>query len=434
MTKLRTGPASEKILKSNGPTRNNTTSIYHTCYISSFNQGVPEKNPIRNPKKIQVVKRPTGYNANFRPCMYYTPELDDLDNPSLKLKVSEHYKTSNVNDFRPYTTSPSGREMNLQQEDILPSASGFTTMRKSAYIQKNSKQISEAYKTLKYPNQAVNGKAINTMKNLKDPIANENLYSGPKPMSTENTSRYKGLQGRWPSQSWRFTKSIGSKEPTANTRVEPYDPIEYNTRNPYRSDVGNSNYYNPFNRPIGTSEQEANFIEHAFHIDMPRRNSVTGITTSNGIPQPTPKSNRDTGYSLETTVPRYTETHKYSSSQINDDSYLSTIRSDSYKCTLNRFSFTGQKAKATELEDRIGKRTIGYREATGYVKNHPSYNQTVDHNLDRFNTHYGNVFTLEQKENKEKAKHDATLALSTVGWPALKAGNGFTKSTKVHCH
>lgn len=433
MTKLRYGPASDKILKSRGPNKNNSTSIYHTSYISSFDQGVLEKHSLKNPKKIQVTKRPTGYNANFRPCMYYTPELDDLDNPSLKLRVSEHYKTSNVNDFRPYTTSPSGNEMNLRNEDILPSASGFTTMRKPAYIQKTSKQVKDSYKNVKsYKNQATNGKAINTMKNLKDPIANENLYTGPKPMSTENTSRYQGLQGRWPAQTWRFHKSIGQKEPTANTRVEPYDPIEYNTRNPYRSDIRGSNYHNHFIRPIGVSEQEEKYIEHPFHVDLPRNNNLLNSTSANGIPQPTPKSNRDTGYSLETTVPRYTDQTKVK--QSNDDTYLSIIRSDPYKCTLARYSFTAPGLPNTKIDDRVGKRTIGNREATGYVKNHPSYNQVHETNKNRFSTHYTNVFNMEQKENKPKMIHEATLALSTAGWPVFKSENGFTKSTKVHTH
>jgi hypothetical protein len=429
MTKQRYGPASEKITKSRGPVTNNATSAYHTSYISSFSRGVLEKHPIK--KKLEIVKRQTGYNANFRPCVYYTPELDDLDNPSLKLKVSEHYKTSNDNDFRPYTTSPSGREMNLvnQVEDILPSASGFTTMRSPAYIQKTSKEVKNSYITKgHYLNQSINGKAVYCQRNSKDPIANENLYTGPKPMSTENTSRYQGQQGRWPTQTWRFHKSVGCKEPTANTRVEPFDPIEYNTRNPYRSDIKSSNYHNRYHRPIGISEQEHNFIEHPFHVELSRNSQHS--TSANGIPQPTPKSNRDTGYSLETTVPRYTDNYKY---PINDNSYLSTSRSDPYKCTLARYSFTAP-GRSRGGDSKLNRDTTGNKEATGYVKNHPSYNQTVETNLKRFHTHYDAVFLKDQKETKENMIHQATLALSSSGWPAFKAENGFTKSTKVHTH
>lgn len=432
MTKLRYGPASEKIKTSRGPCSNNPVSMYHTSYISSFTNGVLEKHALSNPKKIQVVKRPTGYNANFRPCIYYTPNLDDLDNPSLKLKVSEHYKTFNDHDFRPYRISPTGNEMNLKQEDILPSASGFTTMRKRAYIQKTSNQVTDSYNQVSnHHNQANNAKAVNCQRTPKDPIANENEFTGPKAMSTENTTRYTGQQGRWPSQSWRFHKSVGRKEPTANTRVEPYDPIEYNTRNPYRSDIHTSNYHNTFCRPIGVSEQEANFTTHAFHTDLPR--SSIHSTSANGIPEPTARSQRDTGYSLETTVPRYTDQNKVK--QTNDDSYLSTIRSDPYKCTLARYSFTAPAIPSNQVDDRIGKRHIGNRESTGYVKNHPSYNQTIETNRVRFNTHYGTVFTKHQRYNPNKIFNDATLALSSAGWPVShKAENGFTKSTKVHQH
>ena len=52
-----------------------------------------------------------------------------------------------------------------------------------------------------------------------DPLSKENDGTGPKDMSTENSSRFKGEQGRWDSQSWRFHKSIGEKEPTANTEI-----------------------------------------------------------------------------------------------------------------------------------------------------------------------------------------------------------------------
>lgn len=414
--------------------------MYHTSYINSYSGGILEKRAIPNPSKIQVVKRPTGYNANFRPCVYYTPQLDDLDNPQLKLKVSEHYATSNETDFKPYTISPIGKEMSLKQSDILPSASGFTTMRKRAYIHKTATQIEDSYKTShQFLNQAVNGKAVNTQRNTKDPIANENNFTGPAPMSTENTSRYKGQQGRWPSQSWRFYKSVGQKEPTANTRVEPFDPIEYNTKNPYRNDIHQSNYHNKSNRPTGVSEQESHFQQHRFHSPIGKESDFYSAGTASGIPEPTPKSNRDTGYTLAgCCVPRYTDRDvpQSRSAQFYDDTYLSPTRSDAYKCTLARYSFTAPGIPNNQVDDRIGKRHIGQREATGYVKNHPSYKRVDDFNkAQRFQTHYENVFTLEKGENKKKMIKNTTLSLSSTGWPvAAKAENGFTKSTKVHSH
>lgn len=254
-------------------------------------------------------------------------------------------------------------------------------------------------------------------------------------MSTESTAKYTGQQGRWPTITWRHNKSIGHKEPTANTRIEPYDPIEYNSRNPYRHDVITSNYHNRANRPTGISEQQVNFVQHEFHSNK----NVINKNASNydGIPQPTPKSERDTGYSLETTVPRYTDTHNYKTEKSHDDtSYLSTTRSDPYKCTLARYSFSapGIRKNDTTLDDRIGKRHLGNKESTGYVKNHPSYNRTHETNRSRFETHYARVFekTCVPSSN---AKDNSTLSLSLTGWPIRnKADNGFTKSTKVHSH
>lgn len=435
MTKLRYGPASEKIQNSRGPCLDNPVSMYHTSYISSFNHSRPHKKSVNNPSKIQVINRPTGYNANFRPCIYYTPNLDDLDNPKMKLKVEEHYMTNNEKDFKPLQSSPTGQEMGLKQDNILPYyASGFTTMRNRAHIQKTSKEIENSYKVIERLNQSLNGKAVNTQRNTKDPIANENNFTGPDPMSTESTAKYTGHQGRWPTITWRHNKSIGHKEPTANTRIEPYDPIEYNTRNPYRHDDISSNYHNRYNRPIGNSEQQINFIQHEFHSN---KNVIKNANNYSGIPQPTPKSERNTGYSLETTIPRYTDKSvSFNQQTVDDSNYLSITRSDPYKCTLARYSFSapGIRRCDTQVDDRIGKRHLGNKEATGYVKNHPSYNQTHEMNRSRFETHYARVFekTCVPASN---ARDNSTLSLSLTGWPINnKANNGFTKSTKVHSH
>lgn len=428
MTKQSYGPPSNKIKNSRGPSRDNPVSMYHTSYISTFNAGVLEKGPSNRAYSVPVVKRPTGYNANFRPCIYYTPGLDDYDNPALKLKVSTHYETANKKDFKPYKISPTGKEMFLKQGDIVSSASGFTTMRNRAFIHKNSKDIKDAYKIRKYPNQSKNGKAINCQRNTKDPISNENNYTGPEPMSTECAVNYKGQQGRWPSQSWRFQKSVGAKEPTANTRLEPFDPIEYNTRNPYRSDNRTSNYFNKHNRPIGQSEQKTRFVQYNLHQTQLTRN----CQTADGIPEPTPMSMRDNAYSRDRTKPRYCDFENSVTSC--DDSYLNTNRPDCYKCTLNRFSFTAPGIKNTKVGDGTGRRHVGDKETSGYVKNHPSYNITEDNNPSRFVTHYYKVFTKHQSGNKDKAYNQATLALGARGWPVCKRENGFTKSTRVHAH
>ena len=180
MTKLRYGPASDKILNSRGPCLDNPVSMYHTSYINTFNHSRPHKKSVNNPNKIQVINRPTGYNANFRPCIYYTPNLDDLDNPKMKLNVKEHYETNNQKEFKSLQSSPTGREMGLKQDNILPYyASGFTTMRNRAYIQKSSREIEDSYKVVERLNQSLNGKAVNTQRNTKDPIANENNFKGP---------------------------------------------------------------------------------------------------------------------------------------------------------------------------------------------------------------------------------------------------------------
>jgi len=418
MTKLRYGPANERILKSRGPCWDNITSMYHTSYANSFGSGVMEKRQVHSVNKIQVVNRPTGYNANFRPTIYYKREMDDLDNPALKMDVGEHYKTGNDRDFRPYHISPTGEGMDLKQHDILPTASGFTTMNNQAYIKPTSKVVANVYGK----NAAVSALAKKKIMN-HDPIGRENQGSGPVANSTENQTRFKGKQGRWQSQSWRFHKSIGQKEPTANTRVHPFDPIEYLPKNPYRHDNDNSQYYVNA-RPTGISEHETHYRKHKFHTDLPRKGA-------NGISEPVPMSERKTGYSHETTKPRYTDFVK--ENNFSDDSYLSQTRSDAYKLTLARYSFTAPGIMQTKLSDGMGRRHVGNKEASGYVKNHPSYKRCSETNHTRFDTHYDGVFSMKNSgENNVAACNAATLALSRGGWPVQKAPNGFTKSTRVH--
>jgi len=418
MTKLRYGPANERILKSRGPCKDNITSMYHTSYANNFCKGVLEKRQVHSVNKIQVVNRPTGYNANFRPTIYYKSSMDDLDNPALKMNVHEHYKTGNDRDFKPYLISPTGEEMSLKQHDILPTVSGFTTMNDRAYIQPTSRVVANVYGK----KAAVSGLAKKKIMN-HDPIGAENQGSGPNANSTESQTRFKGKQGRWQSQSWRFHKSIGQKEPTANTRVHPFDPVEYLPRNPYRHDNASSQYY-VNNRPTGISEHESHYQKHKFHKELKRKGA-------NGISEPVPMSERNTGYSHETTKPRYTDFMRQQG--FNDDTYLSPTRSDAYKLTLARYSFTAPGVMQTKLAEGVGRRHLGNKEATGYVKNHPSYNRCSETNSSRFYTHYDQVFgDKDCGENNVGACNASTLALSSGGWPVGKAPNGFTKSTRVH--
>jgi hypothetical protein len=417
MTKQPYGPATPRIRQSRGPCNNNSLSMYQTSYANSYSEGVPTKHAAHPVHKIRVVKRPTGYKANFRPCTYYSPNMDDVDNPALKMIPSRHYETGNEFDYKPYMISKTGEEMDLVQHDILPNASGFTTMNDKAFIEPTSHVVSSVHGQ-NCPVPKLKQQSID-----HDPIAAENSGTGPAANSTENSTRYTGRQGRWASQSWRFHKSVGKKEPTANTRVEHVDPVEHLSKNPYRHDLPSSKYFKT-NRGTGLSEQHSEFQRQKFHKEMPKENA-------DGIAEPVPTSQRTTGYSHETTKPRYTDWDR--SKNFNNDNYLSPNRSDAYSTTLARYSFHAPKLTNSQLDDGIGRRHVGNKEATGYVKNHPSYKRCNETNGSRFETHYGSRFgSMPSGEDQRAACNSATLALSCSGWPVSKAQNGFTKSTRVH--
>lgn len=393
--------------------------MYSTTYDITFAKGILEKRQIKAVNKTQVVNRPTGYNANFRPCIYYTPSLDNLDNPAMKMKVEEHYQRAHDSDFRPYHVSPTGDEMDLKQHDILPSKSGFTTLRKKAFIASTSNDIAQAHA------QACPRSQLGSKQIMHDPVAMEKLMPDsdiPAGYLTENDARYLGKQGRWPSQSWRFHKSVGRKEPTATTRIEPYDPFEHLSRNPYRHDDINSSYHNS-GRLTGVTEQQYHFHEHRLHTDLPRENAA-------GLPEPVPRSERNTGYSHETTKPRFTDPMNNTKTDLNN-CYLSPNRPDAYRCTLARYSFRAPQVASTYLSDGIGSRHVGNKEKSGFAKNHRTYRKQEETNPARFLTHYNQFFIKETKPLPQTSCDRATLSLSSTGWPVVKASNGFTKSTRV---
>lgn len=72
MVKLRTGPVSDHMKVSHGGDQN-INKFYHTRYGTEF--GWQNYKP-RTGRAVG-----TGYASNFRPQIYYTRSLDNLDNP-----------------------------------------------------------------------------------------------------------------------------------------------------------------------------------------------------------------------------------------------------------------------------------------------------------------------------------------------------------------
>lgn len=68
------GPPTKHIIQSNGP-----DSDLHKFYITEYSTNYAHEGFVPRPGKHYG----TGYQSNFRPGVYYSRNLDELDNPSM---------------------------------------------------------------------------------------------------------------------------------------------------------------------------------------------------------------------------------------------------------------------------------------------------------------------------------------------------------------
>ena len=76
MARLPCGPGNWHVMSSNGPSTR-ALDFYSTCYST-----VHGKETIRSDKVPR--HRGTGYEANFRPTVYYSKQVDMIDNPAIR--------------------------------------------------------------------------------------------------------------------------------------------------------------------------------------------------------------------------------------------------------------------------------------------------------------------------------------------------------------
>jgi protein phosphatase 1 regulatory subunit 32 len=135
----------------------------------------------------------TGYSANFRPQVYYTPELDDLDNPTMKVLLSDNYDTVTKKHYRGYGR-PSGHEP--LTTIIKQNETGFIRDKGLSIPTKN--QVRSMYLDTRSSSAPVDllprHRAVLHKTYPKDPIEEENYGYGPKYMSTEGQTKFAGQQ------------------------------------------------------------------------------------------------------------------------------------------------------------------------------------------------------------------------------------------------
>lgn len=361
----------------------------------------------------------TGYLSNFRPGVYYSGRLDQLDNPKMGQLLKDNYESVTEKCFQP-SQGPNGCEPLPDQ--TYQAGSGFVRQ-----------------KPVNIPTQAqVQGVCIDTRVAsapaavmprhkphlhkiiAKDPVELENAGYGPGYMTTENHVQFKGEQPGRPDVT---RKSVGGKEGSGFTHAYNVEPISFH---PDYAHKGEWPGYMT-GRPTGHSIQTTDYRPAAFSMGK------------EPLPSLANRSVRDTGFTTGTKAhpvylhrvmaDAYDKAGDIPNPQLDrirkadPAEYLNTVEPNNHSSIATNI-FQGQQQPSRSETDRLSRTAVGYKELTGYCENNDRFIQTSD-NPSRFITHYMTKFLDRNPEGKDREGH-------TWGSVQRQKADGFTKSSRVH--
>ncbi|KAK2563819.1 Protein phosphatase 1 regulatory subunit 32 [Acropora cervicornis] len=169
----------------------------------------------------------TGYQSNFRPGVYYSRRLDELDNPALGKLLTDNYASITKKHFL-LSKGSSGIDP-FSRGLYMTAASGF--VKDIPVTVPRSRQVRDVHidtraKGTVYP---YHRSLLYTLKH-KDPISRENGFHGPSYMSTESQTNFPGT----PKQRMDTSKkTMGYKEGSGFTHAHNDEPITFNPMEAY---------------------------------------------------------------------------------------------------------------------------------------------------------------------------------------------------------
>jgi len=400
------GPATGHILASKGADTD-TTKFYITEYSSNHGQ---ENFSPRNGKHVGA-----GYKSNIRPGAFYSRKLDELNNPTMGHLLEKNYTPTTKDHFQA-TQGSDGRDPFSNNVHMVKS--GFVkdkprTLPTSHQV--NRVHVDTRHNGTVYPRE----KPILHLIKSKDPVEQENSLHGPRFMSTESYTKFDGTQSIIRDTS---ILSVGPKEDTGFTHAQNIEPITYRPNESYE---GVNSQWSIW-RPTGSSMMKTSYQPSVYSQgDEAFKNLALN-------------AERDTGYTREangqiTSFPKaYTNLSNVHSSTLekrkkNDPAeFTNMVYSKPYPSTTS-IAFSGKQKNDATLPGRLGRVTVGNKEATGYTDNNCKYLEAPEttQTLKRFDTHYKTRFYNKNSTADEligKVNECPTM-------PQLP--NGFTKSTQV---
>lgn len=411
MGRLPYGPGNPHILQSNGA---DVDLMKFYCTEYSTNYGQEGFDPRRG--KHQG----TGYQSNFRPGVYYSRKLDELDNPAMGRLLTDNYSSITKNHFLASKGSdghdPYSRSLYLKPDSGFVKDVPVTIPRqrqvKGVHVDTNASGTVYPY----------HRPLLHSLKE-KNPIGRENSGHGPSYMSTECHTRFRGT----PSQRMdTSTKTVGYKEGSGFTHAYNDEPVTYR---PTEAHDGRTDPRFTW-RPTGTSIMKTHFLPSQHQ----RGNERLPILSHGSM--------RDTGFTHETANPvfygktseaytKLSDTHPRVQERImkQDPTEFINMSNPHNKSSVASYYFKGKQRNDPTHAGRLGNVSVGTKELTGYSENNDKFFETAETtaSLRRFHTHYGDRF-YDKNPNGE-ARMGCTRGEIMTQLP-----DGFTKSTSVHSY
>lgn len=413
MGRLPTGPKTDHVSTSNGPDCD-IMKFYSTSNSSSYG-----KEPF-TPRTGKHVG--TGYQSNFRPGVYYSQRLDELDNPAMAKLLQSNYTSITKKHFLPSADS-AGRDP--LPHELNQVGSGFT--RQVPITTPTVNRVRGVCVDTRYhgTGPSISGvlprhRPLLHKLRSKDPVGLENAAHGPSFMTTENKVSFRGVPSI---RADVHTKTVGRKEGSGYTHAYNAEPITFHSGSPHKNEY--PGFYT--DRPTGRSIMKTAF-QPSLYLEGDEK-----------LPVITNRSDRDTGFTHEKAKPLYVNrvmkdayTHRHQVPQAVAESikkadpaeYLNMTNPDNHS-SMAKKAFQGvQRPEASEHE-KLGRYYVGNKEISGYTNNSDLPQAQIPVEPLRWITHYDTKHYDMNPKGKARAGR-------TFGHVMAQMPDGFTKSTAVH--
>ncbi|XP_075693098.1 stabilizer of axonemal microtubules 4 isoform X3 [Rhinoderma darwinii] len=322
--------------------------------------------------------RSTGYQSNFRPAVYYSPNLDRKDNPRMGLILRNNYTSITNRDFTAHQHVTGAEPL---PHTLYPPQSGY--IRSSKVTNPKSRAVKSVhFDTRDYGSEVIPGISPQHRPVLFAPQGKgspdiENFQHGPSFMSTEYKTRFTPKAAHHPGRSQ--TTIIGEMENSGFTEGSNLEPITHDPFSQYRVPKG-------YHRLMGHSITKTDFLPASI------------LQGREPLPALARNSDRDSGFSREL------------DQVLRNNALLDDFRSND---------------KDKNIDGLLGRMYSGKKEASGFSNNNLTYVQSGKEPPQQYLTNYNLRFN-------DPVPHGRDREGWTRGGIQKQLHSGFSVNNEVH--